>query len=95
MSNALKGLLWLIIAVVVLAGGYALYTLLRPAGAEPAAPRAISTRSRVRIDVAPYRGGFASAGMWPQVAACAAAPLRRGALLINVTDVFVFGSHPC
>ncbi|BCZ57577.1 hypothetical protein SL267_21940 [Serratia marcescens] len=38
MSNALKGLLWLIIAVVVLAGGYALYTLLRPAGAEPAAP---------------------------------------------------------
>ena len=29
MSNALKGLLWLIIAVVVLAGGYALYTLLR------------------------------------------------------------------
>lgn len=30
MSNALKGLLWLIIAVVVLAGGYALYTLLRP-----------------------------------------------------------------
>lgn len=33
MSNALKGLLWLIIAVVVLAGGYALYTLLRPAGA--------------------------------------------------------------
>ena len=25
MSNALKGLLWLIIAVVVLAGGYALY----------------------------------------------------------------------
>ena len=38
MSNALKGLLWLIIAVVVLAGGYALYTLLRPTGAEPAAP---------------------------------------------------------
>ena len=38
MSNALKGLLWLIIVVVVLAGGYALYTLLRPTGAEPAAP---------------------------------------------------------
>ncbi|HAV2279073.1 TPA: c-type cytochrome [Serratia marcescens] len=38
MSNALKGLLWLIIAVAVLAGGYALYTQLRPTGAEPAAP---------------------------------------------------------
>lgn len=38
MSNALRWLLWLIVAVVVIAGGYALYTLLRPVGPEPAAP---------------------------------------------------------
>ncbi|MDT3250572.1 c-type cytochrome [Serratia sp. root2] len=38
MSNALRWLLWLIVAVVVIAGGYALFTLLRPVGPEPAAP---------------------------------------------------------